>query len=222
MKVELQVRFILIPLAILAVVLPGIAHGVWTARWAMTEEPQASASRLGELSLSLPDWEGEDAKVDPRQLAHAELAGCIARRYIQRNDGSQLGMLLACGRPGPTVVHTPEICYPARGYQAVGALEKKEIDLAGLAKAEFFIRIFEKPNPGGAADRIRIYWAWNAAGAGWKAFANPRLKLGFEPVVHKLYVVQPLNGAGAVADRACADFIGELIPAMDKNLFHSS
>jgi hypothetical protein len=217
-----KVRYVLIPLAFLAVVLPGVAHGVWTARWGITEEPQASASRLGELSLSLPEWEGEDATLDPRQLAYTELAGCLSRRYTHRNDGSQLGMLLACGRPGPTVVHTPEICYPGRGYQPVGTLEKKEIALAGLSKAEFYVRIFEKPNPAGEADRIRIYWAWKTAAAHWQAFASPRLKLGFQPVVHKLYVVQPLSGPRAVADKACVDFIRELLPVMDTNLFHSS
>src|SRR5438132_9032687 len=117
-------------------------------------------------------------------MAHAELPICISRIYTNLNDSSQLGMLLACGRPGHTAVHTPEICYPGQGYQPVETLEKKEIALADLSKAEFYVRIYEKPNPAGEADRIRIYWAWKTAAAPWQAFASPRLKLGFQPVVH--------------------------------------
>jgi hypothetical protein len=214
------VRYLLIPLAFVAVILPGMAHGVWTGRWALTDEPQASASRLKKMTLSLPEWEGEDLELSARQIG--ELAGCVSRRYTHRNDGSQLGVLLACGRPGPTAVHTPEICYAGQGYRPVGAVEKKEISLPGLARAEFFTGIFEKPNPAGEPERIRIYWAWKAAAVDWRALSSPRLRLGLQPVVHKLYVVQPLSGPGPVADKTCVEFIRELIPAMDQNLFHSS
>lgn len=212
-------RFLWITLALLAVIIPGMAHGIWTCRWDLSDEPDSSAARLTSLPLSLANWEGEDLPIEPQQIARADLAGLLMRRYDDRDKKSQFLIMIACGRPGPTSVHTPEICYPGQGYRQSAERKRKSIHCT-TGDAEFFMAPFEKKTPGGEVQRIQIFWTWKGAG-GWVAPSQPRFTFGGRPVLHKLYVIQALNGTAETSVRASEEFIQKLIPNIEKNLFPS-
>ena len=67
------------------------------------------------------DWEGRPLEVEPRELAAAGVIGGVLRRYVNRQDGRAVTVLLVCGPPGPIAVHTPDICFAGIGYDVVGA-----------------------------------------------------------------------------------------------------
>lgn len=214
-------RFLWILLASIAVIAPGMAHGIWTCRWDLSDEPQASAARLASLPLSIFNWEGEDLPVDAQQVSRVDLAGLLVRRYDHRDKKGHTSphvlVMVACGRPGPTSVHSPEICYPGQGYRQMAERQRKSIHCS-TGDAEFFMAPFEKKNQGGEAERIQIYWSWKGTG-GWVAPSQPRFVFGAQPVLHKLYVVQPLSGPHEVSAKACEEFIQNLIPDVQNGLF---
>src|SRR4051812_15943550 len=110
-----MLRWFLIVTTTLVVIASGLVHGFWTDRWQPLAATTEAAARLDELPLTLGDWVGERMEVKPGQ-AGAGVAGCIQRRYVQRQTGSTVVMALVCGRPGPVSIHTPEACYGASGY----------------------------------------------------------------------------------------------------------
>lgn len=200
----------------------GVSHRLWTGSWTVSDEPGLSAARLAEVPATIGDWAGADQVVDARQLARAEAAGYLSRRYIQRRTGAEVSVFIICGRPGPVAVHTPDICYAGIGFQIVGKPEPYQVEGDGdTPSASFFRGNFEKADPATTA-RLRIYWAWKA-GPGWKAATHPRLTFGGLPALYKLYLVyRPVPGAELPEHDPCQDFMHDLLPELEKVLSPAS
>src|SRR5260370_39937401 len=94
--------------AVIAVLLTGIVHGIWTGRWEITDEPGASVARLPNVKMELGDWQGETLDAESRQLGDA--SGCLLRRYTNKLSGANVKVCLLCGRPGPAVRHPADSC----------------------------------------------------------------------------------------------------------------
>src|SRR5437016_5872335 len=111
-----MMRILPILTALALIVAFGCAEGEWTNRWSSSDATEKAAARLSDIPATIGAWDGHDTPLDPRQVAQAEMAGYLMRRYVHRPTGEAVSVLLVCGRPGPTSVHTPEICFPASGY----------------------------------------------------------------------------------------------------------
>src|SRR5262245_60307771 len=137
----------------------GIAEGVWTNRWGLSAAVEEAAARLARVPSTVGDWEGEDQELDARQVARAELAGHVMRRYTHRRTGASVSILLVCGRPGPVAVHSPEVCYAGTGYELVAPPKRQAVRTDSAdAPAEFWAGNFRK---GGAIpEPLRLYWSW--------------------------------------------------------------
>jgi hypothetical protein len=215
----MPMRSLLVVLALAAVIVPGIGHAFWTGRWNVSDEPASSAARLASLPREIEDWESTEQQVDPRQMVKSELAGYLWRDYARRNKSGRLAIFLACGRPGPVSLHTPDICYAAVGFRSQEEPAKMNVELPD-STAEIYSCKFAKQTVTENKE-IRIYWSWKAANSNWQAPALPRWTFGGQPVLHKLYVIQPLSGPDKVSDDACLQFIKTLVPEMQKSLFGS-
>jgi hypothetical protein len=110
-----MLRILPILCAFVLLIASGISHRLWTGSWTTNGEPALSASRLTAVPALIGDWVGADQEIDARQLARAEAAGHLARRYVQRRTGAEVSLFIICGRPGPVSVHTPDICYGGIG-----------------------------------------------------------------------------------------------------------
>src|SRR3984893_15330066 len=87
-------RTFIILLACAAILVPGIAHGIWTDRWEISDEPMATASRLTQLPRSLKNWESQDLKLNPKVIEKAKIAVFLARHYFNR-EGDSFSVFLA-------------------------------------------------------------------------------------------------------------------------------
>src|SRR5690348_10884938 len=102
-------------LAILVVLLAGVAQGLWTDRWAVSHELEAACSKVALVPTTLGDWEGHDLElrqVRRERYAEAGIAAMVNRRYRNRRTGREVDLLLVCGRPGPIATHSPLTCMP--------------------------------------------------------------------------------------------------------------
>ena len=207
-------------LTALAVVIPcGVVHGLWTDRWVVSAEPGASAAKLSRLPLTVGEWEGEAVAVDAGGRGAAGVAGHLARRYRNRVTGGVVSVLLVCGRPGPVSVHTPDVCYGGAGYDLADPPTRFAAPPGSAARpAEFWVADFHQVGSAVPA-RLRIFWAWSAAGA-WQAPDNPRLAFARFPALYKLYVLREVTAAGErPEDDACAAFLRPLLSELDQCLF---
>jgi len=213
-------RFLLVILTFAAVILPGLAHGVWSCRWAWSNEPFASAEKLKHVPLFFADWDAKEIKIPTAQIKQSEVAGFLARRYTHRFTRNQIQVFLACGRPGPVSLHTPDICYAGAGYRMEGTQSKTTVKGNGSSPpAEFFTATFQKPNPTNPV-KIKIYWSWSTNGA-WQAPAYPRLTFARHPALYKLYVISPRTTSEEASEEEETSkiFIKKLLLHLQKSLF---
>lgn len=195
----------------------GIAHGIRTDRWtADPRELTEAVERLATLPVVIGAWDGTDLSTsDSAQLG---LAGVLARRYVNRETGKAVSIYLACGRPGPLSIHTPDVCYPADGYHEVDPPRRISLAVDDKTSAEFWSARYMRSRADGQTN-LRIFWAWHTT-RGWQVADNPRTAFFTESVLHKLYVIRELASANEPAQNdACADFVRALLPVLQEQLF---
>jgi hypothetical protein len=211
-------RFLPAVTAVAVVLLSGLVHGLWTDRWASADEPAAVAAKFDDVPLDLGDWHGQPLDNGPRQTE--PLAGYIYRRYVHRRSGATVTVALVCGRPGPTSIHTPEVCYGASGFDVS---TKRPFDLpftVGDRPARFFVSEMARSR---AAEQthLRIFWAWNGGGA-WEVADNPRLAFARHAVLHKLYVIREMRSPNEPLDSdPCLDLMQTFLPELHRAVFAS-
>jgi hypothetical protein len=201
---------------VLAVVVSsGVIHGVWTNRWTTPAVLEQAVARMDDLPMTLGDWDGQLGELDERQVAVADVSGCVHRRYVNRRTGDVVVVLLSCGRPGPLSVHTPEVCYRGAGYDQVGVRVKHP----GPAETgEFWVCRFQKQRSS-VSEHLRVFYAWNATGK-WEPSESPRGTFARFPALYKLYVIRQLPREDeALEEDPSVEFLRALLPALQKALF---
>lgn len=195
-----------------ALVVSGLVHGFWTDRWQPATDVAAAANRLDELPVDVGPWHGLKVEVKPGQ-AGAGVAGCIQRRYENRQTGVSVAVALVCGRPGPVSIHTPEVCYGASGY-LVG--DRQRVTLPGEMGS--FWKTDAVRTSATDEIRLRVYYGWHSA-AGWGSPEDSRPAFAREHVLYKLYVVRELGAPGEqVKDEPCEEFLQALLPELQRTV----
>lgn len=215
--------FRLLPTATIVSVLigSGVVHGLWTYRWGKPPDWAAAAQRLEQVPMTIGDWDAEPFELSADQLAGAEAEGHLARRYIDRSNGTVVTVLIVCGRTGAIAVHPPDVCYRGAGYDLSTPPARYPIpDPPHGRPLDFITAKFLKsdaPVPSG----LQIFWSWSADGD-WKAPRFPRMTFAHFPVLYKLYVIQESSpDTEPLEDSPCVRFIRELIPELETTLFEN-
>lgn len=205
-------------LALGALLAYGWAEGVWTGRWRPSNAGREAASKLKDVPLQVGAWQGLDGEFDERQIALAELDGYLYRIYTNSNDGSQVQVLVVCGRPGAISVHTPDVCYRGLGFTTLARPTRKSLakDDEGRV-ATCWTADFQRPAMGGK-EYLRIAWTWFAAGA-WHAADQPRFEFAQEPVLFKVYFIRPISSPETAWDQdAIPQFSRHMLPVLEDYL----
>src|SRR5262249_19838258 len=93
--------------AITILLTTGFIHGVWTDRWAFSDEPQASAAKLARLPMTIGEWTSHSLEIGSRELEKSAIVDYAGRVFVNSRTKQRVQMFLVCGRPGPISVHTP-------------------------------------------------------------------------------------------------------------------
>jgi hypothetical protein len=206
-----MMRLVLTGSAVAALLFSGVVHGLWTDRWAPAEDLEAELARLRAVPLAVGAWQGQDLKEQKKPDGEGVVS--LSRRYVHRGTGQAVTVLLACGRPGPVSIHTPDVCYAASGYE----VEPPQRYAAPGGSAEFFASRLSKKK---AAEQtwLRILWSWNAGGA-WQVADNPRLAFAKGGRLYKLYLIREMARPSEALDSdPCVTFLPALLPALQKEL----
>lgn len=209
-------RTLITTLAIAAVLITGIVHGIWTGRWEFTDEPGASVARLPSVGMELGDWQGQTLDAESRQLGDA--SGSLLRRYTNKWSGASVTVFLLCGRPGPLAIHPPDSCYAAGGYEIITPSLFKAPAEPGAVAPEFRVARMRKTRAG-EQSQLRVFWSWNECN-GWRVPSNPRWTFASARVLFKLYLVRELpDFEEPLDDDPAIDLMRRLLPELDEALF---
>lgn len=200
--------------AALALIVPaGVVRGLWVGRWSAPEAFQARLERLNRIPLRIGDWTGRDVAPEAHTYERAGVAGGIMRRY-QDSAGRAVMLLLVCGRPGPTSVHTPEVCYAGLGYDAIG--ERSLVGGRGDRSTDSFWTVIFRKRDTPTPEFLRIFHAWSE-GKAWQAPSNPRIAFSGAGALYKMYVVRSMDHLDSEPQAdPCLLFMDALLGEVDR------
>lgn len=167
----------------IAIAAGGLVHGELSNRWGADADLSAAAVALDTFPASFGAWRQQsDEPIGDDVLEILQCANHVHRTYINAETAEHVSVAVIVGQPGPTAVHTPEICYSSRDYAIEKGRVKKAIK-AGGALHSFWQTEFKSRKLGGA--RLVVYYAWTD-GDYWQASDAPRYQFGGSPYLFKI------------------------------------
>jgi hypothetical protein len=125
---------------------------------------------LSSLPRALGTWvdKGETSTLDPQIARIAGSIDSMMRTYVDRRTGVVVEVMVLFGRSEQVSVHTPEVCYPAAGYQLGEAPVENGVPLDGqpvtdpAALPRFRSMTFVRP--GKFLERQEVFYAFRQNG----------------------------------------------------------
>jgi len=188
----------------------GLLHGVATHRWGDSQELIEAAKRIKQLPKRIGPWrerDSEDLSAEAQRIL--ECSGFVVRTYENASNGKDVKVAIIAGPPGPTAVHTPDICYSSQDYAIVQGPETIQRASEGdRLRPSYWRTVFEAKDL--AATKLHVWHAWND-GSGWVASKNPRIEFGNRPFLYKIQVAsQESLGVATDAADSCVAFLDDL------------
>jgi hypothetical protein len=169
---DLNKWFLGIGCALALILLGGVAHGVLSNRWGVSENIQALGTQLNSIPMEIGPWKcsGEGKLEDRVIYGILQANGYISRVYVHQSTAEAINVFLVFGPKGPIAVHTPEICYSARAVTQTSERQAVPADYDGkdgqLWKLGFETNSIDKR-------KMTVYYGWTEGGA-WQAAKSPR------------------------------------------------
>ncbi|HXT60353.1 MAG TPA: exosortase-associated EpsI family protein [Pirellulales bacterium] len=206
----------------------GAAAGVLGNRWGTPPDLRAAAVRLDRLPADLGEWRLiDESPLDESLVEMLQCIGSTNRTYHNRRSGETVHMSLIVGPPGPTSVHTPEICFSSQGYHVVAAAERRAYAGASSepsaqtespAATNEFRKTAFAPDQGPPALLI-AYYGW-CDGRAWLAPERPRFAFGGLPYLYKMQLAAKIVRRTDEDGDPCDAFLRELLPELARTGFY--
>lgn len=200
----------------------GVVAGSAGNRWASPDDLLAAGKKIDHVPSELGDWKLQSAEhLDEAAVELLQCTGSTQRVYQNAKSGAIVRMAFFVGPPGPTSVHTPDVCFTGANYEVDQAATQLLIPVRKGLKASFSSGTFRSKDLAG--DSLRVLYSWNSDGR-WVAPRYPRLEFAGSSVLYKLMVVTTINRGAASPDDVgiCRDFLKQLLPELDSILLRSS
>lgn len=211
----LRVFAVLVGLAVLLG--GGLVHGLWNDRWQPSEALADACARTDRLPTEVAGWKSEAVLQDPKALDLAGAASHYSRLFTDPATGDKVLVLLLCGKASRMVVHRPEHCFQAAGFEMAGPALRFRMDVPGVPPAELWTGYFARTDTT-APEQLRIFWTWLATDR-WEAPDSPRMHYARQRALYKLYVMRNVTGPTAQLNTdPCVRLMGHLLPVLDREL----
>ena len=196
----------------------GQLQGQLTNRWGLQSDTRLAAEKL---RIPLPNEVGNWRLRHEDQFSESivRILQCpahISRVYEHVQTGDTVSLAVIVGPPGPTSVHTAEICYSSRDFTIAG--ERRQITVADAAsnKHTFWDLPLRSNDLNGAP--LRVVYAWST-GMSWEAAQRPRFGYGGLHHLYKLQMAITVNpGSQATEHDPVQDFLGEFLTQLQPRL----
>jgi hypothetical protein len=202
----------------LACLLLGISGGVRFWRdWqfaALAATIDRPPFNLAEIPRTMGDWVSrvdEDGQLDPEVAVLAGSSDYIVRTYLDKKSGDKITALAIYGKSSKVFVHSPDVCYPAAGYELVKEAVDREMSVPGLkGTVHYRWSIFMK-KVNGISHYQETYhtfyyngeWLADPA-AQWKSFR-------YHPSMYRILIDRPVSGLSDETHRPTEDLLRQLM-----------
>jgi hypothetical protein len=220
-------RYIPILLGIVAIVGLTIPQIQMTDRLSGTNVSAEEQAKLLSLEpLNFGDWHGKDKDVDADvKRAAGSVGNAVSREYRNSRTGERVDLWLIVGHARDISQHTPDICYPASGFEA-RAKESSLFPLVvpGMEETPFLTNTFYKEDQLSGRQLLRVFWTWynpatHADGVVWEAPSNARWHFGNTRALYKMYFTSTMRDMTETAEQSAAmHFAKDFLPEVDKAL----
>lgn len=168
---DLKRWFLGIISALAMILLGGVAHGVLSNRWGISEDIQSLGENIRSIPMEIGPWKcSKDDELDDRVVGILEATGYLSRIYVHQATGESVNVFFVFGPKGPIAVHTPEICYSARAVTPTSERQSVPCVYDGtegsIWKLGFETNTIEKR-------KMTVYYGWTDGGP-WQAAKSPR------------------------------------------------
>ena len=141
----------------------------------------------------------------------------LHENYVNADTGESVKVAVILGPPGPTAVHTPEICYSSREY-TIEETRQAENFTAADGNSDSLWKLSLRAHDL-QAHRLRVYYGWTTDGR-WQADDNPRFSFAGEPFLAKIQIAGRISQTDeSSSSDPCLRFLKEFTPQLRKHLF---
>lgn len=209
-------------IAIAATLVAGWVQGQLSNRWGLPVDLAAAGQRLDLVPARLGDWQLESSEPFDDEVARMlQCFGSSSRVYVNRTTGEVVHLDLLVGPPGPTAVHTPEVCHNTRNHVIKDA--RSAVHARGHDRPnESFWRVTFQSND---LERslLRVVYAWSGPKGEWHASQDPRFEYGGTHLLYKVQLAAALTpDEESSPGDSCQRFLESLLPALDTVLFQQT
>ncbi len=195
--------------------LVGVVSGRMSGRWGPRPDVVSAGKRLKLVPQTIGDWEVKrDSDLEPDVVRMLQCNGSMSRAYQNVKTGDVVSLFVILGPPGPTSVHTPEICYSSKDYKITQDRTRWKLSDSQEPLDEFWDLRLEANDV--AASGIRTLYGWTNT-KHWQATDSPRFSFGGSPYLYKLQISGPLPAEDEKHD-VCREFLTAFLPALRKQM----
>jgi hypothetical protein len=188
----------------------GLVHGRFTQRWGPLPDLEAAARNLEAFPTTIGDWQlVSEEPMSETIVRTLSCAGYVNRQYVNRRSGRTVSIAIIVGPPGPTAVHTPEICFSSRNYAIQEPRQQLTLSDSNGRAHSFWTLAFRSNTP--STDRLQVNYAWRASDV-WTASKSPRFEFAGRRLLYKLQVASLVPAKSTDKTLGpCQDFLSAML-----------
>jgi hypothetical protein len=219
------------PWALMAVtcILLGISGGIRFWRdlkfKTLAQENTACPFPLKELPRSIAGWhavEGSDKMLDPEIARIAGSSDHFIRIYQNEKTNEQVTVFVLYGLANSVYGHTPEVCYPAAGYQQTVASDNRDFSIPdSTIRAQYCSATFAKTMGGiGPYEEVDVSYTFLHDGE-WLPELKSRWKsFRYHPAIFKIQLQRPSSRV-TIHESPTESLLSGLVQEIDRRVFES-
>ena len=205
-------------------VLVGLSGGIRFWRdWQfnnLSRENREAPFALKELPRELGDWRVVDGSESTLEPDIAQIAGAsdhLIRSYINEKSGASVVVTVIYGLATRVWSHTPDVCYPSTGFDAVPPTKDIDIPIPETTnQARFRVQQFAKFKAG-LRDFRRVYHSFRNAGEWGLDMGRKWKSFRYHPGMYKVQIQAQAGSFDDSRDRESLErFIGQLVREIEK------
>jgi hypothetical protein len=180
-------------------------------------EGRVSPFPLADLPMDLGAWKGRETTLDPRIVRGSGSTDIITRRYVDQGTGVGLDVVVLYGPTSDMFIHTPELCYPAAGYDPLPGTVERPIGGGGAGPVPFRSLAFTK-GEGGLAETQEVYYSLWYDGRWTTQSTSPKASRRI-PGMYKVQVCRRISTRERRdLDNPCEPFLASLVAEIESRM----
>lgn len=181
------------------------------------ERGRVSPFPLADLPMTIDAWKGRNATMDPLIVRGSGSTDIVTRRYVNQKTGVSLDVVILFGPTSDMFIHTPELCYPAAGYDVLSGAVERPIAVDGMGTIPFRSLAFTK-GEGGLADTQEVYYSLWYDGRWTTQSTSPKASQRI-PGMYKVQIARRISDRERRdLDNPCEPFLGVLVGEIEARM----